>query len=265
MKMIEPAGPSFENGRRELEVGEIPEVEALSMGKSSKCWVFPCYPCHVWLSEVNWQCINVSNTFQHHILLDVNPGLRSSPFERRFFGVVIICYLNDLNGTPTIKQPGGLLIRGWHWPKIGAPALPTSLDGKRDMIACRICVYFLRRATISSPGEVETTGWSTAGILFYYWYKIGHDRRMRGLFIRFKLVPIQYISLCVFSFRIGEWMSPRANRAARTCFRIKIVSWWWSKSVFFLATWRWVHRWILPVCPGVVFVLKGVSLVKMTG
>jgi hypothetical protein len=101
--------------------------------------------------------------------------------------------------------------------------------------------------------------------LFYYWYKIGHDRRMRGLFIRFKLVPIQYISLCVFSFRIGEWMSPRANRAARTCFRIKIVSWWWSKSVFFLATWRWVHRWILPVCPGVVFVLKGVSLVKMTG
>ena len=47
MKMIEPAGPSFENGRRELEVGEIPEVEALSMGKSSKCWVFPCYPCHV--------------------------------------------------------------------------------------------------------------------------------------------------------------------------------------------------------------------------
>lgn len=111
--------------------------------------------------------------------------------------------------------------------------MPRSLDGKRDMIACRICVYFLRRATISSPGEVETTGWSTAGILFYYWYKIGHDRRMRGLFIRFKHVPRQYISLCVFSFRIGEWMSPRANRAARTCFRIKKVSWWWSKSVFF--------------------------------
>ena len=119
--------------------------------------------------------------------------------------------------------------------------MPRSLDGKRDMIACRICVYFLRRATISSPGEVETTGWSTAGILFYYWYKIGHDRRMRGLFIRFKHVPRQYISLCVFSFRIGEWMSPRANRAARTCFRIKkrivVVEQLW----FFLATWRWVH------------------------
>ena len=71
-----------------------------------------------------------------------------------------------------------------------------------------------------------------------------------------------------FSFRIGEWMENHVpteqHRAARTCFRIKIGIVAGRKAVFFLATWRWIHRWILPM-PSRTFVLRGVSLVKMTG
>ena len=80
MKMIEPAGPSFFWAQVWRLVGEIPEVEAFSMGKSSTInagfsrVILVMFDCQRQNDGNVWQCI------QHHILLDVNPGLRSSPF-----------------------------------------------------------------------------------------------------------------------------------------------------------------------------------------